>query len=140
MSETTMISASCWLEEAVDQGCLNFHDFEKFSDFTSIGNGPFGEVYRAQWKIRGLVVALKSWMDATGKEEKKMLDGFISELKMHRKVDYHPNILRFYGMSQGDDSSCENFKGFILLSSSHHVFVFDRPSQFFLSTSQRPMF
>ncbi|CAG8473067.1 4935_t:CDS:2, partial [Acaulospora morrowiae] len=80
MPETTMISASHWLENAIDQEYLNFHDFDKFSDLVPVGDGPLGKVYRAQWQIRGMVVALKSWIDETSKEEKRILDEFMNEV------------------------------------------------------------
>ncbi|CAG8756564.1 15511_t:CDS:2, partial [Acaulospora morrowiae] len=120
MPETTMISTSHWLEKVIDQEYLNFHDFDKFSDLVPVGDGPLGKVYRAQWQIRGMVVALKSWIDETSKEEKRILDEFMNELKMHRKVDYHPNILRFYGLSKGNNDYY-NFFYVLAIETNHHL-------------------
>ncbi|CAG8482044.1 6375_t:CDS:2 [Funneliformis mosseae] len=49
-----------WLEQAIKEGHINFHAYEKFSDVVVIGRGAFGEVYKAAWDNRGMIVALKS--------------------------------------------------------------------------------
>ncbi|RHZ88442.1 hypothetical protein Glove_22g162 [Diversispora epigaea] len=111
MPETTIITVANWLKQATDEGYLNYHEFDKFSDIISIDTDQC-EVYRADWKIRGMVVALKSWLNNSSKEEREVMDGFAKELKMLRKVDYHPNILRFFGVSQD-------------LSSQRHLLVLE---------------
>ncbi|CAG8452942.1 6642_t:CDS:2 [Diversispora eburnea] len=98
MPETTIITVANWLKQAIDEGYLNYHEFDKFSDIMSIDTDQC-EVYRADWKIRGMVVALKSWLNISSKEEREVMDGFSKELKLLRKVDYHPNILRFFGVN-----------------------------------------
>ncbi|CAI2163881.1 1800_t:CDS:2 [Funneliformis geosporum] len=51
---------SKWLEQAIKEGHINFHEYENFSDVEVIGRGAFGEVYKATWNNRGMIVALKS--------------------------------------------------------------------------------
>ncbi|CAG8440517.1 4204_t:CDS:2 [Funneliformis caledonium] len=90
-----------WLEQAIKEGHINFHAYEKFSDVVVIGRGAFGEVYKAAWDNRGMIVALKSLLsDLEENVNPQLLNELIKELKLHRKVDYHPNIVRFYGVSQ----------------------------------------
>ncbi|KAF0546086.1 kinase-like protein [Gigaspora margarita] len=61
-----------WLERAISDGHINYLEYSKFTAPTIIGIGGFGTV-----------------LSASGKN-----------LKLIRKVCYHPNIITFYGVTK----------------------------------------
>ncbi|CAB5346648.1 unnamed protein product [Rhizophagus irregularis] len=60
-----------------------------------IGFGGFGEVYRANWKSSRNYLALKSFPDFNDVTIKEI----VKELKIQREVDFHENIIRFFGVT-----------------------------------------
>ncbi|CAB5335587.1 unnamed protein product [Rhizophagus irregularis] len=60
-----------------------------------IGSGGFGEVYRANWKSSRNYLALKSFPDFNDVTIKEI----VKELKIQREVDFHENIIRFFGVT-----------------------------------------
>lgn len=79
MPETTIITAENWLKQAIKEDYLNHHEFDQFSDIIPI-DADRREVYRAEWKIRGMVVTLRSWLNTSNKEEREVMDGFVREV------------------------------------------------------------
>ncbi|CAB4477942.1 unnamed protein product [Rhizophagus irregularis] len=77
--------------------------FRKWSDkdnsnVQKIGTGGFGKVYRANWKNSEQYLALKYFFnldDVTAKE-------IVHELKLQRDIQFHNNIIKFYGVAQFD--------------------------------------
>ncbi|CAB5357297.1 unnamed protein product [Rhizophagus irregularis] len=55
--------------------------------------GSVGNIFRANWKDSDTVLVLKSSYKLTVQE-------IVNELKIQREVDFHTNILRFYGISK----------------------------------------
>jgi hypothetical protein len=49
-----------WIEEAVSKKHIKYYDYKHFCNFQKIGNGAFGEIYRANWKDLEDYFALKS--------------------------------------------------------------------------------
>ncbi|KAF0510163.1 kinase-like protein [Gigaspora margarita] len=68
-----------WLEKAISDGHINYLEYKKFTDPTEIGSGVDTSI------------------------DEKAIKDFINELKLLRKVYYHPNIITFYGITK--DSS-----------------------------------
>ncbi|EXX63988.1 hypothetical protein GLOIN_2v582245 [Rhizophagus irregularis DAOM 181602=DAOM 197198] len=92
------------LKQVIEEGHVKFHAYDEFSDIEVIERGSLGAVYKATWNDHGMIVALKSKFikkEGNSKTDTQLLDKFINDMKLHKKVDYHPNILQFYGISQG---------------------------------------
>ncbi|KAF0538407.1 kinase-like protein [Gigaspora margarita] len=88
-----------WLEKAISDGHINYLEYNKFTNPIEIGNGGFGKVFRYDWGDCELTVALKCF-----KVEETIKD-FINELKLLRKVCYHPNVIIFYGVTKDSNGN-----------------------------------
>ncbi|EXX79680.1 uncharacterized protein OCT59_006911 [Rhizophagus irregularis] len=49
-----------WINDGITNEYINYYDYNEFQNITCIGNGGFGDVYRANWENSNTVVALKS--------------------------------------------------------------------------------
>ncbi|PKY28792.1 kinase-like protein [Rhizophagus irregularis] len=90
-----------WIEDAISKKLIKYYEFEQFCDLQEIGFGGFGKVYRASWKNYYKQCALKSFFDFNDSTVK----GIVREIQLQREVDFHNNIIRFYGVTT---SSKEN--------------------------------
>ncbi|GBC07027.1 hypothetical protein RclHR1_00720036 [Rhizophagus clarus] len=91
-----------WLEKAIRKKHINFHKYEYFENIEIVGRGAFGKVSKAEWANRDMYIAIKS-IKLFSDADEDTWKNFIKEviiLKNHRKVDYHKNIIRFYGISK----------------------------------------
>ncbi|CAB4433816.1 unnamed protein product [Rhizophagus irregularis] len=88
-----------WLEKAIRKKHINFHKYGDFENIEIIGSGAYGRVSKAEWVNRDMCIAIKS-VKAFSNADEDIWKNFIKELKNHRKVDYHKNIIRFYGISK----------------------------------------
>ncbi|RIB14056.1 kinase-like domain-containing protein [Gigaspora rosea] len=88
-----------WLEKTIFEGYIDYIDYNKFTDPIVIGIGGFGKVFKYEWGDSGLTVALKCLKVDTSIDEKIIKD-FINELKLLRRVCYHPNVISFYGLTK----------------------------------------
>ncbi|PKY49351.1 kinase-like protein, partial [Rhizophagus irregularis] len=77
----------------------NYYEYSDFKNIQNIGNGAFGSIARANWKHTNTFFALKSFIN-----HKSTLKEVVNELKLHRTVNIHDNILRFY-----DDHQMNNY-------------------------------
>ncbi|CAB4380112.1 unnamed protein product [Rhizophagus irregularis] len=93
-----------WIEKAIEEEYLQYYDYKQFSDIRQVGTGGFGTVFRANLKNSEQQFALKSFkLNNTSKEE------IINELKILLKVDFHNNIIRFFGITKSESGhSLEN--------------------------------
>ncbi|GES88019.1 kinase-like domain-containing protein [Rhizophagus clarus] len=76
---------------------------DSFNNIEEIGAGSFGKVYRANWKSSYSYLALKSFFNLNNVTIKEI----VNELKLQREVDFHENIIRFFGVTkvnQNDNS------------------------------------
>ncbi|GBB84502.1 hypothetical protein RclHR1_11060007 [Rhizophagus clarus] len=93
-----------WIEEAIAKDYFKYYEYSHFSNFQKIGFGGFGKVYRANWKSSHNYLALKSFFNFSN----TIIKEIVKELKIQRQVDFHENIIRFYGITttdnQNDDS------------------------------------
>ncbi|CAB4417904.1 unnamed protein product [Rhizophagus irregularis] len=85
-----------WLEEKISSEYLIYYDYSEFKNFTIIGKGSSANVYRANYKNTDNFVALKHFYN----NYTTTLKEFINEIKLQRRVDFHENILRFYGITK----------------------------------------
>ncbi|RIA94295.1 kinase-like domain-containing protein [Glomus cerebriforme] len=94
MKEFKFYDSNEWIEEAISKKHIKYYEYKNFYEIGKIGRGNFGKVYRAKWKNSGQYFALKCLFndDVTIKKIKH-------ELELHREVDYHKNIIRFFGIT-----------------------------------------
>ncbi|KAF0350254.1 kinase-like protein [Gigaspora margarita] len=93
------------IERAIYGGYVNYLEYDKFTDRVELGIGRnLGSVFKSEWKDCYLTVALKSLnVDTSPNEE--IIKNFINGLKLLRKVDCHPNIISFYGITRDYNGS-----------------------------------
>ncbi|RIA92698.1 kinase-like domain-containing protein, partial [Glomus cerebriforme] len=84
-----------WIEEAISNKLIKHYIFENFYNITEIGSGGFGIVYRANWKNSYKCFALKSFINFNNATVKEI----VHEIKLQREVDFHDNIISFYGVT-----------------------------------------
>ncbi|CAB5388587.1 unnamed protein product [Rhizophagus irregularis] len=84
-----------WIENGIASDYINYHDFDEFQNIKRIGTGGFGEVYRANWESSNTVVALKSL-----KNDDCCMKEIANEITMMHKVNFHMNIVQFYGITK----------------------------------------
>ncbi|EXX68456.1 uncharacterized protein OCT59_028595 [Rhizophagus irregularis] len=86
-----------WLERSIDDENIKLYEYSDFKNIQPIGSGSYGIVYRVNWKSSNRFFALKSFIN---NNDKQTLREVIKELKLHRSVDYHENIIRLYGITK----------------------------------------
>ncbi|EXX54982.1 Rad53p [Rhizophagus irregularis DAOM 197198w] len=75
-----------WLDNSISEEHIKYYKYSDFTNIQQIGKGAYGIVVRASWKIL---------VHHTLKE-------VVKELKLHRSVDDHENIIRLYGITKID--------------------------------------
>ncbi|GES72661.1 kinase-like domain-containing protein [Rhizophagus clarus] len=83
-----------WLERSIANEHINYYKYSDFTNIQKIGSGAFGSIVRANWK-HNRIFALKSFNN-----QKSTLKEVVNELKLHRNVNIHDNILRFCGITK----------------------------------------
>ncbi|CAB4397294.1 unnamed protein product [Rhizophagus irregularis] len=83
-----------WLEKAIAEEYFNYYKYSNFEGRKYIGGGGFGNVYRVNMKNTDTIFALKSF------NIKFNLKEVVNEIKLHKRVDFHRNILRVYGITR----------------------------------------
>ncbi|KAF0553680.1 kinase-like protein [Gigaspora margarita] len=72
------------------------YDYREFNKLERIGEGAYGEIYKAKWKEE--VVALKI---PKPNRDKKYI---IKELQLFENFDYHEKIIKFYGTTKDNEN------------------------------------
>ncbi|CAB5381518.1 unnamed protein product [Rhizophagus irregularis] len=85
-----------WIEEAISKEYFRLYEHKYFSNVQRIGTGGFGKVYRANWKNSDQYLALKSFFNVDDVIAKEI----VHELKLQRDIQFHNNIIKFYGVAQ----------------------------------------
>ncbi|CAG8661008.1 6743_t:CDS:2 [Funneliformis caledonium] len=87
------------------QGCdIPIHESQDFKDFSEIGTGGYASVYTAHWKITKTKLAIKQFFESSTKEIKEIIINEIHLMEiMRKKVIFHPNIIKFYGITKLKD-------------------------------------
>ncbi|CAG8666133.1 17110_t:CDS:2, partial [Dentiscutata heterogama] len=88
------------LQKYIIEKNINCHDYTRFRIVELIKNEGFTKVYRAVFKNK-ITVILKSI-----ENNYLTINEVINELKLYHKMDIHPNIIRFNGVTrkEGDSS------------------------------------
>ncbi|GES76006.1 kinase-like domain-containing protein [Rhizophagus clarus] len=84
-----------WLERSITEEHIKSYENSDFINIQPIGTGAYGNVVRVNQRNTNRVFALKSF-----NSDKQTLKEVVKELKLHRKVDDHENIIRLYGITQ----------------------------------------
>ncbi|GBC07361.1 hypothetical protein RclHR1_07400008 [Rhizophagus clarus] len=90
-----------WIEEAISGNFFQYYKFEDFKNVEQIGTcDNVGNVYRANWK---------NWRQFFGLKHLNVIKDIavkelVNELKLHRKVDFHDNIINFHGVTEVSSS------------------------------------
>ncbi|RGB37964.1 kinase-like domain-containing protein [Rhizophagus diaphanus] len=88
-----------WLEKSIADEYLNYYEYSEFKNLKPIGNGSFGSVIRANWKNSGNFFALKTFKNNCNTTLKEL----VNEIRLQKRVDFHENIIRFYGVTKVDN-------------------------------------
>ncbi|EXX76365.1 Rad53p [Rhizophagus irregularis DAOM 197198w] len=101
-----------WIEETIANKHIKYYEYKYFSEIQEIGIGGFAKVYRARWKMTGKYFALKTFYNF----EKISVKEIVNEIEIHREVDYHDNIIRFYGITKPElDNQSDQMKKYYLV-------------------------
>ncbi|CAB5314084.1 unnamed protein product [Rhizophagus irregularis] len=90
-----------WLEKSISEEFITSYEFSEFKILQKIGKGSFGSVRSASWKNNDQVFALKCFNG-----DKTTLKEIVNEIKLHKRVDFHENILRFHGIAKVKKTKC----------------------------------
>ncbi|RGB38842.1 kinase-like domain-containing protein [Rhizophagus diaphanus] len=105
MSKKTILKDSNqWLEKSIIDEHINYYDYSGFKNIQPIGSGSYGNVNRANWKNTDHFFALKSYNN-----NKQTLEEIVKELKLHRSVDIHENIIRLCGITKIKTSEIQKY-------------------------------
>ncbi|CAB4387578.1 unnamed protein product [Rhizophagus irregularis] len=85
-----------WLEKSIANEYLNYFEYSEFKNSELIGSGSHGSVFRANRKNAGNFFALKTFKNY----DNTMLKELVNEIKLQKRVDFHENIIRFYGITK----------------------------------------
>ncbi|CAB4395471.1 unnamed protein product [Rhizophagus irregularis] len=105
-----------WIEEFIAKKQIKYYDYDHFNNMQEIGFGSFGKVYRANWKSSHSYLALKSFFNFNA-----MAKEIVNELKLQREIDFHENIIRYYGITTENQSS-NSKKYFLVMEYANNAF------------------
>ncbi|CAG8488993.1 8432_t:CDS:2, partial [Scutellospora calospora] len=97
------------IQKCINEEHIKFYEYTRFKDVNLIGEGGYGKVYRATLKNNEITVALKSF-----KSNNVAINEVVNELKLHRKVDMHSNIIRLHGATENKDIEQHQIASLIL--------------------------
>ncbi|RGB24454.1 kinase-like domain-containing protein [Rhizophagus diaphanus] len=93
-----------WLEKSITEEHIELYEYSDFKNIQLIGSGAYGNVYRVNRKYSNRIFALKSF-----NYEKQTLNEVVKELKLHRSVNYHENIIRLYGITRVEIDTIQKY-------------------------------
>ncbi|CAB4395467.1 unnamed protein product [Rhizophagus irregularis] len=106
-----------WIEESIAKKRIKYYDYNHFNNIQEVGSGGFGKVYRANWKSsRSSYLALKSFYNFN-----VMAKEIVNELKLQHEIDFHENIIRFYGITTENQSN-NSKKYFLVMEYANNAF------------------
>ncbi|GBB86412.1 hypothetical protein RclHR1_12850005 [Rhizophagus clarus] len=101
-----------WVEEAIVNKHIKYYESQHFNNIKEIGKGGFSKVYCARWKTSEKYFALKAFRNFENIGVKEI----VNEIEIHREVDFHDNIIRFYGVTKSElDSQGDQMKTYFLV-------------------------
>ncbi|GBB92357.1 hypothetical protein RclHR1_00020060 [Rhizophagus clarus] len=89
-----------WLEKSISDEYLDYYKYSEFKNIQQLGKGAFGSVVCANWKNTDTILVLKFFNN-----QKVTLKEFVNELKLHRKVHFNTNIIKFYGITKTETNN-----------------------------------
>ncbi|CAG8479413.1 12434_t:CDS:2 [Funneliformis caledonium] len=107
------MASKVWLEATLKNGFIKFIEYNSFEDITPIpiqGKNASSNknLCWANWgnnqKNNKLHVALKTWKLNYDNIDHDAVERFVNELTLLPKVNFHANIIRFFGMSHVSSS------------------------------------
>ncbi|CAG8475939.1 15751_t:CDS:2 [Funneliformis mosseae] len=107
------MASKVWLEATLKNGFIKFIEYDSFEDITPIpiqGKNASSNknLCWANWgnnqKNNKLHVALKTWKLNYDNIDHDAVERFVNELTLLPKVNFHANIIRFFGMSHVSSS------------------------------------
>ncbi|GBC07944.1 hypothetical protein RclHR1_00780024 [Rhizophagus clarus] len=99
-----------WLNYSISEEHIRYYEYSDFTNIQQIGKGSYGNVACVNWKNSNRLFAIKSF---NNKEE--TIKEVVKELKLHRSVDDHENIIRFYGITRMEDTTHQTNKYSLVL-------------------------
>ena len=126
MSQASTSTHKNWLDKIIEDGMLKRYSGSEIKNCTIVGNGGFGLVQKAWLKHTGIAVAMKMLSLSAYTDEQELYKKFVKEvcvyyyhcchivnsyqrinriyvfqLKTHKMVDDHPNVIRCFGLYIG---------------------------------------
>ncbi|RIA96280.1 kinase-like domain-containing protein [Glomus cerebriforme] len=95
-----MTSVKEWIDKKIEDGDIKYFEYDEFSLIKEIGRGAFCKVSRAYLASSKLEVALKTFVDENSSIEEEILNEFVRELNLLRKVCHDDNINSFLGITK----------------------------------------
>ena len=68
-----------WIEIKIEDGDINYFEYNNFRNIEKMNEGGFGVVYRADWNDGGIKVALKSLLNISTIDEGQK-ENFLKEV------------------------------------------------------------
>ncbi|CAB4412521.1 unnamed protein product [Rhizophagus irregularis] len=84
-----------WINKAIEKNFITYYDHTEFKNKKEIenNNNSVGKIFKVNWNNTNTNLVVKLSYDSDAKK-------IINELKAHKEVDFHINILRIYGISK----------------------------------------
>ncbi|GBB87549.1 hypothetical protein RclHR1_01400002 [Rhizophagus clarus] len=100
-----------WIEEAISKKYIKYYEYKNFKSIEKIDENNFRVVYRAKWKVleQNLTLKLFDLNNATAKE-------IIHEFELHRKLDFHKNIIQFFGITDKENQNNHQVREYLLIT------------------------
>ncbi|GBB95585.1 hypothetical protein RclHR1_02570019 [Rhizophagus clarus] len=94
-----------WLEDLISEENIKLYTYLDFVNIKPIGSGAYGNVVRASRKNYNRFFALKSFFN----NDEQTLKEVVKELKLHRRIDDHDNIIRLYGITKVETDAAPKY-------------------------------
>ena len=125
LNETSANMEKTLLDKVTEEGMVKCYSESEIVNREVVGRGGFGVVSKASLKHTGVIVAMKKLLQVYDNEQelyKKFVNEvcgycccclfcvrnmyliiniYMCQLKAHKKIDDHPNIIRFLGLYKG---------------------------------------
>ncbi|GBB88263.1 hypothetical protein RclHR1_01480028 [Rhizophagus clarus] len=107
MPDNTEDSNECidWIEKAISKKYIKYYEYDHFYNIKEIGSDNIGKFYRANWKNSYKYLVLRSFFNFNNIVIKEM----VRELKLHRIIGFHENVLHVYGVTAYDEDQNDQY-------------------------------
>ncbi|EXX50443.1 kinase-like domain-containing protein, partial [Rhizophagus irregularis DAOM 181602=DAOM 197198] len=96
-----------WTEEVISKNNIKYYEYNNFYNIERIDDGDYENVYRANIKNSDQYFVLKSFNldNAT----------ILCELKLYRKLNFHENIIKFFGITDNKENRDGQVKKYLVM-------------------------